>query len=1186
MPRGVRVPGNTAMATPQNEKPLVTPMAHRAAVYAGALVVWYLLAALGLRYILPPSNVTLIWLSSGITVGLLLITPSAHRILLLAVIVVLHAVTNAAAGHSAAGAVIIAVAYGLEALVIVSVYERLTGGHDRSLTTIRSVLTFCLAGAIGVPAVTGLFGAIMCRIAYGPIDIGEAWFIWFVTDALGIILFAPVIVVWSRWDPSDSVLRGVRSAGTFILSIVVSVLLLEILIGTHLPVGLPVFSRAYLTFPLVFLFTYWFGSKGTTASLLAVAGVMLWNALDGPWSLVWVSEGFPRVVTVQLFIVVLAMSGLSFAALLKERAMTLERLHQTLDHQRDLGRRLEIQVERLPLGLIVLDRAGVIREWNPAAEVILGYAAHEVTGSVLNERVIPLDRRAAFLRLQDEVTMSDRSVRSITQAVRKDGTQIQIEWNATPLRGEAGKLTGLLVTAQDVTERGRSEKKIQRLNRLYAFLSQINQSIVRARSRTELFDSVCAVAVQHGKFRFAWIGELKPGVSVIEPVAWAGEGAAYLDAVRNVRAVGEDVRRTPMASAIQTQQVEVIQRAATDPRLIPWHEQVRACGFSSSVALPLSVTDTFNGCLEVFAIEPDYFDAEEMAVLQEIRGDLLFALTNLALDTTVRHTRKALRESEDDLRASRELFSNLFNLSPMPTSFNDVRTGTIVDVNRAFEEWTGYTRKELIGQAPGALGLFGNPVLRENAVQQLFRDGSVVGAELEIRLRNGQNRLVEVYAKTIELGEKRYVITITLDVTERKQAEDALREERSLLARRIEERTSELSLANIALAQASRLKDEFLASMSHELRTPLTAILGMAEALQMQVYGAVNDRQGKAVRTIEESGQHLLKLINDILDLSKIEAGKLELQEDQVAVRDICERALGMVRPAATSKRQQITFVQDERVTTMRADPRRLTQVLVNILSNAVKFTLEAGSITLDVRGDEANARVTFACIDTGIGIAPEDLQKLFHPFVQLDSRLSREYSGSGLGLSLAHRIVELHGGSMSVESTPGNGSVFTVVLPWRTAGPVAIEAALPPSAATDHVVPAASSRPLLLIADDNETTLSLYTDFFQDSGYDIALAHDGTEAIHVAGERDPSAVLMDVQMPGVDGLAATRAIREAEQRGQRRHVPIVALTALSMPGDRERCLAAGADVYISKPVDLKKLEKVVSDLIDGGVRP
>jgi PAS domain S-box-containing protein len=1177
MPRGVRAPGNTAMLAPHNEKPVLMSMSHRSAVYGGALIVWYLLAVFGLQYLLPPSHVTLIWLSSGITVGLLLITPPAFRAMLLVVIVVLHAITNATSGHTVTGAVMIAVAYAIEAWAVVFVYERLMGGHDRSLTTIRSVLTFSLAGAIGVPAVTGLFGALVCRFAYGPINIGEAWFIWTVTDALGIILFAPAVVVWSAWDPVEAFVRGPRPAGKFILSIVVLALLLELLIGTHFPVRLPVFSRAHLTFPLVFLFTYWFGNKGTTAALLAVSGVMLWNALDGPWSLIWVSEGFPRVVTVQLFIVVLAMSGLSFAALLKERSMTLERLRQTLDNQRDLGRRLEIQVERLPLGLIVLDRSGVIREWNPAAEVILGYASREVIGSVLTDRMIPADRRAAFLRLQDEVTMGDRSVRSITQALRKDGVQIQIEWNATPLRGEGGKLTGVLVTAQDVTERGRSEKKIQRLNRLYAFLSQINQSIVRARSREELFGSVCAVAVQHGKFRFAWIGELRTGASVIEPIAYAGEGAAYLETIRKARVFGEEARRTPMASAIQVQQVEIIQRAGTDPRLIPWHEQVVACGFASGVALPLTVADTFTGCLEVFAGEPDYFDAEEMAVLQEIRGDLIFALTNLALDRTVRYARQALRESETRFRSIVESIDDLvFTLDTEQRNTGSFG-GELARSGNDAAAFLGRSPSEIFGPEGAVVHE------RHNA---LALQGQTVHYEWFVD--DGGSKKYFSTKLSPQFDEQGQVIGITgvaRDITARKNAEEALREERSLLAHRVEERASELTLANVALAQASRLKDEFMASMSHELRTPLTAILGMAEALQMQVYGALNDRQGKALRTVEESGQHLLKLINDILDLSRIEAGKLELQEELVAVRDVCERALGMVRQVAARKRQQLAFIQDERVHTMRADPRRLMQVLVNLLSNAVKFTPEAGSVTLDVRGDEANGRVTFACTDTGIGIAPEDLPKLFHPFVQLDSRLSREHGGSGLGLSLTHRIIELHGGSVNVESTPGKGSVFTVVLPWRTAGPSASETQSPLVAGSARMPAAAPAHPLLLIADDNETTLSLYADYFQGCGYDIVLAQNGAEAIRAADERNPSAVLMDVQMPVVDGLAAIRTIREQEQREQRRHVPIIALTALTMPGDRERCLAAGADTYISKPVDLKMLEKVVSDLMSGAVR-
>lgn len=757
-----------------------------------------------------------------------------------------------------------------------------------------------------------------------------------------------------------------------------------------------------------------------------------------------------------------------------------------------------------------------------------------------------------------------------------------------------------------------------------------------------------------------------------------------------------------MASAIMSQQVEIVQRLTADPRMAPWYDQIRASGFASSVSLPLTVSGIFNGCLDVYAAEADHFDTEEMDVLHEIRGDILFALGSLALNGRQRSTEQALHVSEnrfrtivesiddlvftldreqrhtgaygralarggltpefflhrtpreilgpgaaaihehyngralrgevvqyewetgegenrqvfstslaprvdehgaiigvtgvardvtarkkmeEDLRASRELFSALFHLSPVPTTLSNMKTFTFVDVNKAFEEWSGYSREELAGRSPVEFNVFEDPDRRAHILKELADKGSVSRAGIGVRLRSGALRQVELYAGVISLGDERYLISKALDVTDRRKVEEALAEERAMLARRVDERTAELVLANDALARAARLKDEFLASMSHELRTPLTGILGMSEALQMQVYGALNERQSRSVRTIAESGQHLLSLINDILDLSRIEAGKMELQTDIVVVSSVIQSVSEMVRRAAESKHLTLSVLHDDRVRTMRADPRRLKQVLANLLSNAVKFTPDGGSVIVEVKGDPENARVSFSCTDTGIGIVPADIPRLFQPFVQLDSRLSREYQGSGLGLSLVQRIVELHGGSVQVESEPGRGSVFTVILPWHTEPSIPAE----PSAVSSTVpgVPTLPDqrRPLLLIADDNETTLALYADYFQDCGYDTVLATNGTEAVRCADDVRPSAILMDVQMPGVDGLMATRTIREAEKGGGRMRVPIIALTALTMPGDRERCLAAGADAYVSKPVDLKALGEKVRDLVTGAGR-
>jgi len=252
---------------------------------------------------------------------------------------------------------------------------------------------------------------------------------------------------------------------------------------------------------------------------------------------------------------------------------------------------------------------------------------------------------------------------------------------------------------------------------------------------------------------------------------------------------------------------------------------------------------------------------------------------------------------------------------------------------------------------------------------------------------------------------------------------------------RVAERTAELSTANAELARAARMKDEFLAAVSHELRTPLNAILGLTQALEEEVYGPLSDQQQGTLHGIGQSGRHLLSLINDILDVAKIETGELELETGLVPVKDVCRASLGLVKQAAQKKGLRVFFSQDDGVTRIQADQHRLQQVLVNLLGNAVKFTPEGGKIGLEVAGDLEQDVVHFTVWDTGIGIAEDQIAHLFQPFVQLDGTLARRYSGTGLGLALVHRLTEMHGGAVSVESEVGRGSRFTVTLPRHRNG-------------------------------------------------------------------------------------------------------------------------------------------------------
>jgi PAS domain S-box-containing protein len=370
--------------------------------------------------------------------------------------------------------------------------------------------------------------------------------------------------------------------------------------------------------------------------------------------------------------------------------------------------------------------------------------------------------------------------------------------------------------------------------------------------------------------------------------------------------------------------------------------------------------------------------------------------------------------------------------------------------------------------------------------------------------------------------------------------------------------------AKQAAESASKSKSEFLASMSHELRTPLNAILNISESLGEEVYGPLNDKQQRSLQTVSESGRHLLGLINDILDLSKIEAGKLELQACELAVRPLCEASLRLVKEAALQRSQEVSLEIGEGIDLIQADERKLKQVIVNLLSNSSKFTPRGGKFGLQVTGRDGE--IAFTVWDTGIGISPDDLKKLFQPFVQLDSKLSREYAGTGLGLSLAQRLAVLHRGRIDVESTPGLGSRFTVTLPVLRGTGEAVPVR-PQTQRLPVISQPAGHGPSVLLVEDIEANRDCIGDYLESKGFRMQFAVNGLEALERVDIWRPDIIMSDIQMSGIDGFEAIRRLR-AKLPG----TPIVALTALTMEGDSDRCLAAGATHYLSKPVELKKL--------------
>ena len=481
-----------------------------------------------------------------------------------------------------------------------------------------------------------------------------------------------------------------------------------------------------------------------------------------------------------------------------------------------------------------------------------------------------------------------------------------------------------------------------------------------------------------------------------------------------------------------------------------------------------------------------------------------------------------------------------------------------------------------------------NDITEQKRTQILLQQSKT---ELEKRVNLRTQELVELNAR---LNQQNY------ELQQAKQAADDSNEELARATRLKDEflanmltSNQQLAITNEELARATRLKDEFLANMSHELRTPLNAILGMSEALQEQVFGTINQEQKESLETIASSGKHLLELINDILDVAKIESGQVEIDCSQTSIDELCQSSLPFVKQQALRKRIHLELKIAPNLPELFIDERRIRQALINLLSNAIKFTPERGRVSLAVSLQQNPAKITneimneimseirFAVTDTGIGISPENLQKLFQPFVQIDGALNRQNSGTGLGLALVKSIVEMHKGTVSVTSEMGVGSCFTIALPCENSSipsPIFTNQLTNPSdPSPDNGI--AEGLPTLLLAEDNDGNKLTISRYLKTKGYQLLFAKDGQEAIDLARSMRPDLILMDIQMPNMDGLEAIKIIR-GSNIPELANIPIIALTALAMIDDRERFIEAGANEYLPKPVKLNHLAMRIKQIL------
>ena len=800
--------------------------------------------------------------------------------------------------------------------------------------------------------------------------------------------------------------------------------------------------------------------------------------------------------------------------------------------------------------IITIDDRGSVESLNPAAERLFGYVESELTGRNIKELMPPpyRDEHDGYLRnyLATGLKKMIGIGREVT-GVRKDGTCFPLHLAVSELRlGSRQLFTGIV---RDITDQ---KEAIRQREETLALLD------------TLLRTAPVGFAFVDTDFRFVRINDTLAAINGLPAAGHLGRTGA--EVVPHLWPTIEPLLRRVLENGQPVTGVEISGETAAAPGetrhwLVGYYLVLTPAGQTLGIgSVVVDVTDRRR--------------AERS--LREARDQL---------ETRVRERTAELTRLNESLLESEERFRQAFDHAAIGKGLVAL-DGRWLQVNRSLCAIVGYSEAELLATTFQALT---HPDDLEADLAQVRRllDGEIASYHVENRYFHKQGHVVWILLSRSLVhdgqGQPLHFIGQIQDISARKRAEE------------------ELIRAKAVADAANRAKGEFLANMSHEIRTPMNGILGMTE---LALDTDLTAQQREFLSAVHGSAESLLRIINDILDFSKIEAGKLELEPTDFRLRDSLSDCL---RPLALrAERKGIDLVLDvapDVPDLLSADVGRLRQILINLVGNAVKFT-ERGSVIVEVkRWDEqdtqdlqdgedraglshashpsSTSHLQFSVRDTGIGVSPHKLAAIFEPFTQADSSATRKYEGTGLGLTISAQLADLLGGRLWAESELGEGSSFHVTA--RVAVRLdAIQEAVAAASAPVELSPRSLTptiRPLrILLAEDNAVNQLVASLTLQKQGHTVTVAGNGREALDTLATGEFDLVLMDLQMPELDGLEATSILRQRES-GTGRHIPVVALTAHAMTGDRERCLAAGMDGYLTKPISADELRRALADL-------
>ena len=804
---------------------------------------------------------------------------------------------------------------------------------------------------------------------------------------------------------------------------------------------------------------------------------------------------------------------------LEEQRLRLERSEAEQNLRRSEASYRSL-IHSAPCGILRLSASdGCLLEVNSALCEMLGYdSSSDLLGGGVAGGIV-LDPEL-LKRLAEGPEQHSQVIETEVHWKRQDGTPLSVGLRGRLLRDQSGTPTCLELIAENVTERRLAQERIRQLNRLYAVLTQASRAIVRIRTRDELSREICRIIVEEGRFQMAWLGLVEAETGLVIPIATCPPEEDYVSGIDITVDNQQPGGCGPVGTAIRESCHVLCNDLLSDHRMLPWRERAQHRGYVSAGAFPIFVRGHAIGAIAIYSGEAGFFDAENVALLDELAADLSFAMEGMEVER-MRHL--AVHELDQFFALSLDMLC-IFSVS-----------GYMHRLNPAWEKILGYSRAEL-GSRPWIALVHPEDRPRAEAALLDLRSGIQI-EHIELRFlskADGYRWLVGSATPALEQG---VVFAAMTDITERKRLEEQLRSQNAALEEQ-----------NRRVIEASRMKSEFLANMSHELRSPLNGIMGFTELLYDGRLGPIPERPREFLGRIHGSATHLLQLINGVLDLSKVEAGAMEFHPEPVSVTQLVREVIGILSALAAEKRIRMEIEIDQKVEQLLIDAGSLRQVLYNYLSNALKFTGHGGSVVVRLKSEGA-AEFRLEVSDTGIGISEQDIGGLFVEFQQLDATKAKRYQGTGLGLALTRRIVEAQGGRVGVESQLGQGSTFFVVLPRAPVMDLAAE----PTAG-------------VLVIENERVASLLLKRVLEGAGYRVDTAGTCQEAVEKCRRSDFEAITLDLLLADGSGWEALRRIRSLVRF---QSTPVI---VLSMLEERDVSIPEPVQGFLTKPITPARL--------------